>query len=544
MNAVHGTDLLSQQAALRRVAGLVAAGAAPSEVFGAVAYEVAQVTGSALVQIQRYEPDDTVTVAGAWGAAPHPFQPGTSWRLEGSQIAAPIKRTGRPVRVDDFGEGSGPIRAGVRKTGIRGGAGAPIVVDGQLWGCMAAGPAKGDPVPADLDERLAEFTELIATAISNAQSQEALTRLADEQAALRRVATLVATGVHPAELLAAIAREAGELLGVDAMHMGRYEEDAAISVAGWSREGQHLPDDTRVALDGVNIASIVLQTGRPGRIDGYSGATDGEAARVRSRMGVYSSVAVPIVVDGRLWGLMIASSMRTEPLPADTESRLAGFTELAETAIANTQARAELAASRARLVAATDAERRRVVRELHDGAERQLEHTIATIRRAARELGSEDEHARELVEQALGHAEGTTAELRELANGILPRVLTSGGLRAAAAALASQMTVPVELDVAAERAPSAVEATAYFVMAEALTNVAKHSGARRATVTARLEDGALRVQVRDDGAGGARAEGSGLVGLGDRLAAHGGTLAVDSPPGAGTVVSAAIPLEG
>jgi signal transduction histidine kinase len=542
MSAVPGTELPSlQQAALRRVAGLAASGAAPSEVFAAVAYEVAQVTGSALVQIQRFEPDDTVTVAGAWGAAPHPFQPGTRWGLEGSQIAAPIKRTGRPVRVDAFREGSGPITAGVRRTGIRGGAGAPIVVDGKLWGVMAAGPAEGEPVPVGLEERLVEFTDLVATAISNAESREALKRLADEQAALRRVATLVANGVPPAEVFEAVAREAGRLLDVDAMHMGRYDAGAAISVAGWSREGGHLPVGTRVELDGTNVASLVLKSGRPARIDGYSGGT-GMADRLRRHMGVYSSVAVPIVVDGRLWGLMIASSRRDQALPADTESRLLGFTELAETAISNTQARAELAASRARLVAAADEERRRVVGDLHGGAERRLGDTIATLERAERELGDDEVRARELVKAALSHAERTTAELRELAYGILPGVLTSGGLRAAADALASRMTIPVAVDVVDKRHPSPIEATAYFVIAEALTNVAKHSGAQRATVTVRVEDGALRVQVRDDGAGGARTGGSGLVGLHDRLAAHEGTLTVDSPPGAGTVVTATIPL--
>jgi signal transduction histidine kinase len=539
---VAGSDLPSvQQAALRRVASLIASGAAPSEVFVAVAHEVAQVTGSALVQIQRYEPDGTVTVAGAWGAGPHPFQPGTKWGLEGSQIAGPIKRTGKPVRIDDFGDASGSIAAGVRETGIRGGAGAPIFVDGELWGSMAAGPAKGEPVPTGLEERLAEFTELIATAISNADSQEALARLADEQAALRRVATLVAEGVPPTEVFEAVAREAGQLLDVDAMHMGFFDAGAATSLAGWSREGDHLPVGTRVELDGVNVASLVFETGRPARIDGYGGGTT-TADRLRARMAVYSSVAVPIVVDGRLWGLMIASSKQEQALPADAESRLLGFTELAETAIANSEARAALAASRARLVAAADEERRRVVRELHEGAEQQLAQTIATIVLAASELGDDEGRARELVEEALSHAERTTGELRELANGILPRVLTSGGLRAAADALASRMTVPVALDVSAERHPSAVEATAYFVMAEALTNVAKHSGARRATVGARVENSALRVQVRDDGAGGAQTYGTGLVGLRDRLAAHGGTLAVDSPSGAGTVVTATIPL--
>jgi GAF domain-containing protein len=145
---VASLDLLSQQAALRRVASLVARGAPPSELFAAVAYEVAQVTGSALVQIQRFESDDTVTVAGAWGAEPHPFQPGSKWALAGSQIAGPIKRSGRPVRIDDFGEGSGPIRQGVRKTGIRGGAGAPIVVDGELWASWRPGRPRGSRCPS------------------------------------------------------------------------------------------------------------------------------------------------------------------------------------------------------------------------------------------------------------------------------------------------------------------------------------------------------------------------------------------------------------
>jgi signal transduction histidine kinase len=539
---VASRDLLSQQAALRRVAGLVARGAPPSELFAAVAYEVARVTGSALVQIQRFEPDDTVMVAGAWGAEPHPFQPGTKWGLEGSQIAGPIKRTGRPVRVDDFGEGSGPIRRGVRKTGIRGGAGAPIVVDGELWGVMAAGPAKGEGLPIGLEDRLAEFTDLIATAISNAQSREALTRLADEQAALRRVATLVAEAVPPAELFDAIVCEAGRLFGFDAMHMGRYEAGAAVCVAGWARDGEHLPVGTTIELDGENVASLVFQTGRPARQDGYSVATDATADRLRNTMAVYSSVAVPIAVDGRLWGLMIASSKDARAIAADSESRLAEFTELAETAISNTEARAELAASRARLVAATDDERRRVVQELHDGAERELEHTVAAIAAAARELGAGDGSARELVEQARAHAERTTAELRELANGIMPVVLTSGGLRAAAEALAARMTVPVTLDVTALRYASSVEATAYFVMAEALTNVAKHSRARRATVRVHVQDEALRVQVRDDGVGGAWSDGPGLLGLRDRLAAHGGALVVDSPLDGGSAVSATIPV--
>ena len=366
--------------------------------------------------------------------------------------------------------------------------------------------------------------------------------LAEEQAALRRVATLVARGVPPADVFEAIAREAGRLLGVDAMHMGRYDTEGAISVAGWGRAGDHLPVGTRVELEGTNVASLVLQSGRPERIDGYSEAGGTTAERLRHRMRVSSSVAVPIVVDGRLWGLMIASSREDRPLPADTESRLLGFTELAEMAISNTEARTELAASRARVVAAADDERRRVVRDLHDGAQQGLVNTVITLKLAHRALERGDGDAVALVGEALGEAQRATDELRELAHGILPSVLTHGGLRAGVEALAGRMPLPVEVGVSVGRLPRPVEASAYFIVAEALTNVVKHSHAGRAEVTASLEDGMLRIEVRDNGAGGADPDGHGLVGMRDRVTALGGRLEIESPAGGGTLVAATLPL--
>jgi PAS domain S-box-containing protein len=203
--------------------------------------------------------------------------------------------------------------------------------------------------------------------------------------------------------------------------------------------------------------------------------------------------------------------------------------------------RAELVASRARIVAATDQERRRVIRDLHDGAQQRLVHTVITMKLACRALDSGDD-ARPLVTQALDQAEQATAELRELAHGILPAVLTRGGLRAGVDALASRMPVPVENGVSVGRLPTGIEATAYFVVAEALTNVAKHSRAQRARVSARVEEGALRIEVRDDGLGGARPDGSGLVGVSDRIAALDGRFQVDSPAGGGTLVAADIPI--
>jgi signal transduction histidine kinase len=239
---------------------------------------------------------------------------------------------------------------------------------------------------------------------------------------------------------------------------------------------------------------------------------------------------------------MVAAWTQQQPVSAGAEARMAQFTELMATAIANGEARTEVAASRARIVAAADEERRRVVRDLHDGAQQGLVHTVVTLKLAHRAMQNGDEGAPALLTEALDHAERATSELRELAHGILPVVLTEGGLRSGVDALTSRMSVPVETAVPADRLSPAVEATAYFVVAEALTNVAKHARAAHAAVTARVADGALVVQVRDDGIGGARAAGTGLLGLRDRLAALDGRLRVESPADGGTLVAAYIPL--
>jgi signal transduction histidine kinase len=287
----------------------------------------------------------------------------------------------------------------------------------------------------------------------------------------------------------------------------------------------------------------VLETGHSARIDNYADATGPLADDIREQ-GVRSAVGTPIVVEGRLWGLMAAASSQEPPLPPDTEARLASFTELVATAISNAEARTEVASSRARIVAATDEERRRVVRDLHDGAQQHLVHTILTLKLASRAFEHEQAAAPALVSDALHQAERANAELRELAHGILPAALTQGGLRAGVDALASRSPVPVAIDVSVGRLPAAVEATAYFVVAEALTNVAKHADAGHAGVVARIEEGTLAVHVRDDGVGGALPDGSGLVGLADRVAALDGRLRIESQADGGTLVSAAIPLPG
>ena len=395
----------------------------------------------------------------------------------------------------------------------------------------------------DVTDRRRDDAELRVAHRMVEASRDELARLAEEQTALRRVATLVAQGVPPEEVFAAVANEVGRLLSVDLTYVGRYESDGTLTFV--ASPSERFPVGSRWPLEEQsNVATLVFESGRSARIDDYAEATGPLAEAVREA-GVRSAVGTPIIVEGRLWGVIGVAKTGAKPLPADTEARLSSFTELVATAIANAEARTEVAASRARIVAATDEERRRVVRDLHDGAQQRLVHTVVTLTMAQRAVHNGEEDVPALLTEALDNAKQATAELRELAHGILPVALTHGGLRAGVDALASRMPVPIDIDVSVGRLPAGVEATAYFVIAEALTNVAKHARAGHAEVTARIEHGTLQVYVRDDGVGGARrGGGSGLIGLADRLAALDGELRVNSPADSGTLVTAAIPLPG
>jgi signal transduction histidine kinase len=377
--------------------------------------------------------------------------------------------------------------------------------------------------------------------LANAQSREELTRLAEEQAALRRVATLVARGAPPGSLLAVVAEEVARFIDVPLVSIVCYEADGgATERASFSERGELFPVGSRWSLDGTNVVAQVRESGTAARIDDYSGL-EGMIAETVRRAGIRSTVAIPIVVAGGLWGAMVVSSAEIEPLPPSTEARLADFTELVATAIANAESRAELIASRARVVAAADEARRRLVRDLHDGAQQRLVQTVLTLKLAQRELAENERTAEARVAEALDQAEQANTELRELAHGILPSVLSRGGLAAGVNALVSRITVPVTVDVSVDRLPPGIEASAYFVVAEALTNVVKHSRADNAVVKAWVDDGALRLEIRDDGVGGAHPD-AGLLGLTDRLAAVEGRLRVESPSNGGTLIAASLPL--
>jgi signal transduction histidine kinase len=373
-----------------------------------------------------------------------------------------------------------------------------------------------------------------------------LRMLADEQAALRRLATAVAQGASPAEIFVAVAEQIGPLIGTDDAAVVRFDPDhAATLVAGVGQCVDELRAGTRVQLDDSLVITDVFRTGRSARVDGrdYSVAS-GPVADYMRRAGNRSAVASPIVVGGRLWGAMVASTKR-QPLPADTEERMANFTELVGIVIANAESRAELTASRARVVAAGDEARRRIQRDLHDGAQQRLVSTVVALKLARRELADAGGPAVDLVDEALAHAESAHRELRELAHGILPAALSRGGLSAGIEALVSRVDLPVAVEVTAERLPAALEATAYFIVAEALTNAVKHAHAGGARIAAIVDGGMLRLEVRDDGIGGARSNGTpGLLGLRDRAAALNGCLRIDSPPGEGTVIAATLPISG
>ena len=700
--------LVEEQAALRRVATLVASGAPSAEVFSAVAQEVAQVMQMPAVGVFRFDSDGLMTVVATWSDRPYVFQPGTRWPLDDETMVAQVRRTGRPARVEDYTDRPGALAARARESGLNATAGAPIIVNGSVWGAIGAASPDA-PLPDHVEDRLAEFTDLVATAIANSQAHDQLEELADEQAALRRVATLVGEGAPPAEVFEAVSAEVAALIGADGSALTRYEDDGTMtSVSGWTTDGGYSYLGTRHELKGT-VSGLIFETGRPGRVDRYAdmpgegpkaalamgwrssvgapirvdgrpwgvlavvsrseeplphnterrliefaslfataianseaheqlaqladeqtalrrvatlvaeGATphrvfdavrdevarmfnapmsgllrydgngtatqlaasddylgpierswtvEGDSAVARvcrtglparadytrptrgsiaataRNEGTISSVGVPVVVDGALWGVMAVGTRETKPLPDDLEDRLAKFTQLLATAIANAEGRAEVDASRARIVATADATRRRIERDLHDGAQQQLVWLALALRAAQATVPAELEQHRSELGRVVDGLTAALDDLREVALGIHPAGLSEDGLTPALKRLIARSPLRVNLDCRADgRFPEPVEVTAYYVVSESLTNAAKYAEAPVVDVAVDADGGALRVEVRDDGRGGADpAAGSGLIGLRDRVEAIGGTMSLTSPPGAGTSLRVELPL--
>jgi len=540
-------DLAREQAALRRVATLVAEGATADRLFSAVSEEVARLFDTDEAAVARFDADGASVVIVGVAEGTRGTSIGERWPLEDFLPATGVYRTGRPARMEkgDYANASGAIADRLRGSDRVSSVAAPIVVEGDLWGVIVVTDGHG-VLPPDAETRLARFTELVATAIANRQARQSLARLADEQAALRRVATLVARGVRPEVVFSAVSEEVAGLLGTELAAVARFDPDGRSMIpVGLTKGIGFAAIGVRWPLEDFLASTAVYRTGRPARTEktDFENESGVIADRLRES-NLDCTVAAPIVVEGKLWGVMTVSDHGGGGLPVDTEQRLEKFTELVGTAIANADSRAQLAASRARVIAAGDDARRRIERDLHDGAQQRLVTLAVALRRAEPKIPTGLDELRADVDRVAEGLKAAVEELREMSRGIHPAVLTEGGLVPALKALGRRSAVPVKLDAAIEhRLPDQVEIAAYYTLSEAITNASKHAGAGQLWVSMRLEDEVLHLSIRDDGAGGADpSRGSGLIGLADRIEALGGKLELKSPPGTGTLIAAELPI--
>jgi signal transduction histidine kinase len=538
--------LANEHAALRRVATLVARAPASEELFPTVAREVATVLDAPGVLVERFETDGAVTVGVAYDVdlmgAETSFGVGTRMARDPGSLSAQVFETRRTARVD-YSRLPGTIGDAARAAGFGSGVAGPILVDGELWGQMCVFSRAGTVLPVGTEDRLHDFIELVATAIANYEARAGLSTLADEQAALRRVAMLVAEDAPPDELFRTVTNEVGTLLAADFSGLARFEEGAVVPLAVWAAEGQHPPVPDRWPMQPGDPVTAIAEARQAVRWDDWSQVPGPIAEFIREELGVRSTVGTPIVVEGRLWGALAVHSKH--PLPQDSESRIERFSELVATAIANTDSRAELAASRKRIVAASDEARRRIERDLHDGTQQRLVSLGLAIRAAETNVPPEQSGLRSELSRIASGLGNAVAELQEISRGIHPAILAQGGVAPALRTLARRSTIPVELEVTTgARLPEPIEVAAYYVASEALANTAKHAHASHIEMSLERRDTGLLLEIRDDGVGGADPTGgSGLLGLRDRVEALGGSIRIQSQPGNGTSITVELPLE-
>ena len=530
--------LADEQAALSRVAVAVATADHPAALFDVVAEEVGRLLGADTASLVRFGSADerAAYIVGQWNEpGVHRLDVGASVALDGGPLTR-VRETGAPARGKASDADVSPALAErLREFGITALVAAPIAVSGAPWGAVVLAVTGDKDFEPDAEERIAQFAHLVAVALANAEARRELAALAQEQGALSRVAVAVATELEPELIFNLVTEEAARLLGARWGSTVRFVEDAdeVVVVGDW-----HVGDDRELELGarfrlGGGAISRVKDTRQPARIE-YVLDPDPQPRQM---------VAAPIVVAGRLWGATTISMPGPETFPPEAEG-LGKFTNLVAVALANAEAREQLTASRARIVQAGDSERRRLERNLHDGAQQRLVSLALGLRLAQAKLPGDPEAANALLENASAELALGLEELRELARGIHPAILTDRGLTPALEALADRTSVPVRLHgLPSERLPEPIEAAAFYVVSESLTNVTKYAGATEARVDLARDDGLFVVEVSDDGVGGADpSQGSGLRGLSDRVEALGGRLRVASERGRGTTVRAELPL--
>jgi signal transduction histidine kinase len=531
--------LANEQAAFRRVATLVAHEPPPADVFATLAAEVGGLLRADMTHVHRSDAVRSWTVVGSWSAdGPH-LPLGRKWTDDGGVLEHTIVNSARTARIDDYEHASISIAADLRQLGVTSSVAAPIIVDGGVWGMLAA-CTSNRVLPDTTETRLTDFAELVGTAVANAESRRVLSELADAQAALRRVATLVAHEPRRGEVFSAVAEEARWLIGADVTALlALHAEDGATVMAGSGAPAGEFPAGAAVPTGSGTVAGHVGRTGRAARLDDFEPGSGVLAAYLRE-LGVHSVVGAPVLVEGRLWGVLIAGDRR--PLPARTEERLGDFAELVAVAISNAQSRAELAESRARIVSASDEARRRIERNLHDGIQQRLVSLGLELRAAQAAIPDQPDVAQRTIDAVADGLTTALDDLREISRGIHPAIL-AGGLTPALRALARRSPVPVEMQLEPlGEVAEPMQVAVYYVVSEAFANAAKHGHASLVRLRAERAHGVLRVSVADDGIGGADpARGSGLIGLSDRIGAIGGRLAIDSPAGGGTSIVAELP---
>ena len=523
-----------EQAALRRIATLVATGATEADLAAAVSSEIGALFSAESASVVRWD-GDTIRVIGRWRAATAAPAARDVLSFGGDTLAARVVETAAPARIDSAADLKTEFaRQRWAELGYEASIGAPIMVDRKVWGVVSASRTQpGDLFPDGDEERLRDFSALIAQAIVNAEARSETTALIAEHTAVRQIATLVAAGRPTAEVFDAVTAGAAELFGAETVRLVQWQGvlDEVMVVAAWNEAPGSLyhPDPGSPTLS-------VLETG-----------TACHGTESSSERGPASVIAAPVIATGSLFGALTAARTADDPFPSGAEFRLRGLADLTGQSIANERAETELRASRLRIVQTADEARRRLERNLHDGAQQRLVSVSLALRLVEQMLGAEESTAHGVLREASQELAEAMRELRELARGLHPALLNERGLGPALESVSARSPFPVEITGVPEerRLPGAVEAAIYYVISESLANAARHAAASSARVTLWCHPDHVTVEIADDGVGGASLEaGTGLRGLVDRVEALGGELVVSSPHGAGTLIRAELPLRG